>query len=158
MELWLELRDDAMMSIDRTVAAALAVARALRRNDGTVAAPLVAPDGLLLPKAVFPPFWAAYPTLCRGAVNGLPALRATCACGLLTELDRQGRDIIAAHDRRSKRWARCWTSCSSVLSSRHEDLRHCGLRPNAPRQRCRHCEWQGWFAKLLAERAFGRSA
>ena len=36
---------------------------------------MVAPDGLLLPKAVFPPFWAAYPTLGRGAVNGLPALR-----------------------------------------------------------------------------------
>lgn len=67
MEPGLELRDDAMMSIDQTVPTALAVVRALRRNDGTVAAPLPVPDGLLLPKAVFPPFWSAYPTLGRGA-------------------------------------------------------------------------------------------
>jgi hypothetical protein len=47
----------------------------VRHNDGTVTAPIEPPDGLVLPEAMFPPFWAAYPTLGQGSVNGLTALR-----------------------------------------------------------------------------------
>jgi HTH DNA binding domain len=127
MEPWLDLHDDTMMSIDQTVAAALDVVRELRRNDGASGVPLPTPEGLLLPKAVFSPFWAAYPTLGR-EVNGLPALRGDVRARLnvdgpdavylhmvaegarialrelarIIELDRQGRGLVAARDRRSK--------------------------------------------------------
>jgi hypothetical protein len=32
------------------------------------------PKGLVPPKSVFVPFWAPYPVLGQGAVNGLPAM------------------------------------------------------------------------------------
>jgi hypothetical protein len=70
------MSDEGMMSIEQAVMAALDVVRSLRRNDGTVVAPIEPPDVLVLPKSVFPPFWAAFPTLGHGPVNGLPVLRS----------------------------------------------------------------------------------
>jgi hypothetical protein len=70
----LALPNTASRQAHQAVAGALDVVRSHRRNDVTVAAPIDPPDGLVLPKAVFPPFWAAYPTLGHGPVNGLPML------------------------------------------------------------------------------------
>ena len=62
--------DFRLMIVDRAVMAAFEVR-------WTVTAPTKPPEGLLLPQVVLSPFWAAYPTLGRGPVNGSQVLRAT---------------------------------------------------------------------------------
>jgi DNA-binding transcriptional ArsR family regulator len=128
IEPWLDMTDEGMMSIDQAVMAALDVVRSLRRNDGTMVAPIEPPDVLVLPKSVFPPFWAAYPTLGHGPVNWLPVLRSDVRAHVggegpeavylhmvaegarialrelarMVEIEGKGRGLAARHDRRSQ--------------------------------------------------------
>jgi hypothetical protein len=59
-------------------------------------APTAPPDGLVLPKYVFPPFWAAYTTLGHGPMNGLAVLRDD----VLVQLSADGPEAgLSAHGR-----------------------------------------------------------
>ena len=62
LEPWENKQDGEAMGIDQTVASALDVVRSLPIDGSPPTSPIAPPDGLVLPKTVFPPFWAAYPT------------------------------------------------------------------------------------------------
>jgi hypothetical protein len=70
-----DLQDEAMMNADQAVMAALDVVGRRAGNAGPIVSLTDPPQDLILPNAVFPPFWAAYPNLGHAPVNGLPVLR-----------------------------------------------------------------------------------
>jgi hypothetical protein len=88
-----------MMTSTMRPSPALEAVRALRRNDGTVTAPIEPPDGLVLPKAVFPLFWVAcLSNTGNGPVNGLPARRGD----VRSQVDAEGPGGLSAHGSRSR--------------------------------------------------------
>ena len=63
------------MNADQAVMAALDVIGRRAGNAGPIVSLTDPPQDLILPNAVFPSFWAAYPNLGHAPVNGLPVLR-----------------------------------------------------------------------------------